>query len=96
MDDLEKFSDTSIPEKEDFYSHLNMEDVTNIDYTHKKRVCKDEIFRRISWLAFSKWHMIVRIENFGNMCLEIYGFDSAKFLSSPGWFWYVVYGRKSY
>ena len=28
MDDCEKFNETSLPEKEDFYSHLNMEDIT--------------------------------------------------------------------
>ena len=51
MDDWEKFNETSLPEKEDFYSHLNMEDITDADYAHAKRVCKDfEIkkFRRIS------------------------------------------------
>ena len=31
----------SLPEKEDFYSHLNMEDTTDADYTHANRVCKD-------------------------------------------------------
>ena len=28
MDDWEKFNKISLPEKEDFYSHLNMEDIT--------------------------------------------------------------------
>ena len=41
MDDCEKFNETSLSEKEDFYSHLNMEDITDVDYTHTKRVCKD-------------------------------------------------------
>ena len=41
MDDCEKFNKTSLPEKEDFYSHLNMEDITDADYAHAKRVCKD-------------------------------------------------------
>ena len=41
MDDWKKVSETSLPEKEDFYSHLNMKDITNADYTHVKRVCKD-------------------------------------------------------
>ena len=41
MDDWEKFNEMSLPEKEDFYSHLNMEDVTDADYVHAKRVCKD-------------------------------------------------------
>ena len=31
MDDLEKCNETLLPEKEDFYSHLNMEDVTDAD-----------------------------------------------------------------
>ena len=41
MDDWEKFNETSLPEKEDFYSHSNMEDITDADYAHAKRVCKD-------------------------------------------------------
>ena len=40
MDDSEKFNSTSLPKKEDFYSHLNMEDITDTDYAHAKRVCK--------------------------------------------------------
>ena len=41
MDDWEKFNETTLPEKEEFYSNLNMEDITDADYTHGKRVCKD-------------------------------------------------------
>ena len=37
MDDWEKFDDT-LPEKEDFYSNLNMEDITVVHYMHAKRV----------------------------------------------------------
>ena len=36
-----KINQISLPEKEDFYSHLNMEDITNADQVHAKRVCKD-------------------------------------------------------
>ena len=36
MDDWEKFDET-----EDFYSLLNMKDITDADYAHSKRVCKD-------------------------------------------------------
>ena len=31
MDDWEKFNETLLPGKENFYSHLNMEDITNAD-----------------------------------------------------------------
>ena len=50
MHDWEKFNETSVLQKEDFYSHLNMEDISDADSTQAKRVCKDfEIkkFRRI-------------------------------------------------
>ena len=30
----------SLPEKEDFQSHLNIEEITDADYTHAKRVCR--------------------------------------------------------
>ena len=39
--DWEKFNETSLPEKEDFYSYLNMEDIIDADYAHAKRVCKN-------------------------------------------------------
>ena len=32
---------TLLPEKKDFYSHLNMEHTTDTHYAHVKRVCKD-------------------------------------------------------
>ena len=41
IDDWEKFHVIPLPEKEDFYSHLNVEDITDADYMHAKRVCKD-------------------------------------------------------
>ena len=41
MDDWEKFNENLLPEKEDFYSHLNMDDITDADCTHAKIVCKD-------------------------------------------------------
>ena len=33
-DDWEKFNEITLLEKEKFYSHLNMEDITDIDYIH--------------------------------------------------------------
>ena len=37
----EKFNETTLPEKEEFWSNLNMEDITDADYMHAKRVCKE-------------------------------------------------------
>ena len=41
MDDWESFNETSLLEKEDLCSHLNIEDIPGADYAHAKRVCKD-------------------------------------------------------
>ena len=41
MDDWEKFNENLLSEKEDFYSRINMEDITDADYAHANRVCKD-------------------------------------------------------
>ena len=41
MDDWEKFNETKLPEKEEFYNNLNMEDITDANYMHTKRVCKE-------------------------------------------------------
>ena len=61
IDDWEKFNQT-LPEKEDFYIYLNMEDITDRDYSHAKRVGKDfeiKFFWRISWVVCSKWYIII-------------------------------------
>ena len=41
MDEWEKFNETLVPEKEEFYSNLNMEDITDPDYMHAKIIWKD-------------------------------------------------------
>ena len=38
---MEKFNETSLPEKQAFCSHLNVEDTTDADYVNVKIVCKD-------------------------------------------------------
>ena len=37
MDSWKRFDETSLPDKEDFYSNLNMEDITDVDYRHVKK-----------------------------------------------------------
>ena len=38
MNSWERFDETSLPDKKAFYSSLNKEDITDIDYRHVKRV----------------------------------------------------------
>ena len=41
MNDWEKHNETSLSKKGNVYSHLDVEEVTDVDYKHVKRVCKD-------------------------------------------------------
>ena len=40
MDEWETFNETSLPKKEEFYSNLNMDNITDTSYMHAKKVCK--------------------------------------------------------
>ena len=89
MDDRERFNETSLPEKEDFHSHLNMEDITDANYAHTKIVCKDFEIKNIGEyhdLQVQSDTLLLAdvFENFRNMCLEIYELDPAKFLPAFG------------
>ena len=41
MDSWERYDETLLPNKKDFYSSLNMEDITDIDCRHATKVWKD-------------------------------------------------------
>ena len=47
-------NETSLPQKEEFYSNLNMEDITDVYYMHAKRACKDFEIKNswISWFVY--------------------------------------------
>ena len=40
FEEISRERERVLPEKEDFYSNLSMEDITDVDQTHTKRVCK--------------------------------------------------------
>ena len=40
MNSWERSDETSLPDKEAFYSCLNIGDITDVDHRHAKRVCK--------------------------------------------------------
>ena len=41
MDSWKRFDETSLPKKEDFYSNLIIEDITDAGYKHAKNVWKN-------------------------------------------------------
>ena len=83
---MEKFNETSLPEKDDFYSLLNMEVITDVDYMHAKRICKDFKIRHLGEYPYLcvKSDALFLVDVFKDlliMRLEIYGLDLAHFPS---------------
>ena len=67
-----------------------MEDITDTDYAHG--VCKDFETKNLGeyhdlYVQSNTLLLADVFENFRNMCLEIYEFDPAKFLSARGFAW---------
>ena len=92
MDDSKKFNEIPLPEKEDFYSHLNMEDITDADYAHAKTVCRDFKIRNLGnyydiYVQSNTLLLADVFENFHNICLTIYELEPAHGLSAPELTW---------
>ena len=85
MDEWEKFNEISLPEKAEFYSNLNMEDITDANYMHSRRVCKDFVMKgqyHELYLENDTLPLADIFENSRNICLKIYHQDPAKFFFS--------------
>ena len=88
MDDWKKFNETSLPIKEHYRSHLNMEDITDSDYPHVKRVLKDFEIENLGdyhdlYVQGDPLLLANVFQNFRNMCLKIYKLDPTHFLIAP-------------
>ena len=92
MDSWERFNETSLPSKKEFYSNLNMEDIHDIGYRHGNNV-----FNKFKLNNLGDYHdLYVQsdtllladvFENFRDMCLKEYELDPAHFVSLPGLAW---------
>ena len=87
MDCWEKFDETTLPPKEDFYSNLNLED-SDEDYAHAQKVWDVFAIKNLG-----EYHDLYDqsdtllledvFENFRNICLGIYEPDPVYFVSAP-------------
>ena len=99
MDSWERFDETSLPDKEAFYSSLNMENITDVDYRHAERVFRNfnnkNLGDYLDLCVQSDTLLLADVfENFRNKCIEIYELDPAHFLSAPGLAWQACLKKK--
>ena len=76
MDDWEKSMKRRYLKKNISFNYLNMEDITDADYPHAKRVCKDFEIKNLGechdlYVQSDILLLAEVFENFGNMCLKI-------------------------
>ena len=92
MDSWERFNETSLPSKEDFYSNLNMENIDDIDYRHGNNVFNifklDNLGGYHDLYVQSDTLLLADVfENFRDMCIKVYEHDPAHFVLLPGLAW---------
>ena len=91
MDSWEKFNETELLPKKDFYSNFNLENISDEDYKHAQKVW--DVFKIKNLGEYHDLHVQSDtllsdiFENFRNMCLNIYELDPVYFLSAPGLPW---------
>ena len=69
-----------------------MEDITDADYAHAKRVCKEFEIKNLGeyhdlFVQSDTLLLVVVFKDFRNTCLKIYELDPAKVFASPGLAW---------
>ena len=92
MDSFEKFDKTELPTKEEFYSILNNEHITDEDYSHAQNV-----WNTFQLQTMGEYHNLYLksdillladvFENFRETCLQYYKLDPCHYFTSPGLSW---------
>ena len=89
---LDKLSETCLPPKEEFYSKLNDENITDEDYQHAVKVwktfgCKTLRDYHDLYLKSDVLLLADVFEKFRSTCLKHYKLDPAHYYTSPGLAW---------
>ena len=91
MDSWERFDEEVLPDKEAFCSSVNIEDITDIDYSHSRRIYKEFDNKNLGDyhdLYVQGDTLLADVfDNFRNKCIDIYELDPAHFLSATGLAW---------
>ena len=92
MDSFDKFNMTELPTKEQFYSILLDEPITNEDYKHAQNVWKSFDLKTMGdyhdlYLKSDVLLLADVFENFRKTCLKYYELDPCHYFSSPGLSW---------
>ena len=92
MDSFKRFNETQLPEKQDFYSILNNEHISDEQYEHAQNV-----WNKFHLKTMGDYHDLYLksdivlladvFENFRKTCLQYYNLDPCHYFTSPGLSW---------
>ena len=92
MDGWDKFNETSMPNKESFYSNLTMKNITETDYIHANNVFKTFKLNNLGdyhdlYVQSNTLLLADVFENFRKARIKTYELDSVHFISLPRLAW---------
>ena len=92
MDSFERFNETQLPKKENFYSSLSGKAITDEEYAHAHKVwetfgCQTMGNYHDVYLNTDVLLLADVFENFRKVCQGKYGLDPAHYYSAPGLSW---------
>ena len=92
MDSFSKFNDTELPQREEFYSLLTNDNISEDDYKHAK-----DVWNTFNLKNMGEYHDLYLktdillltdvFENFRKTCLTYYKLDPLHYITSPGLAW---------
>ena len=92
MDSFEKFNNRELPTKDQFYSILNDEHITDDEYIHAKEVWDTSYIKTMGdyhdlYLVSDVLLLTDVFENFRKTCMQYYKLDRCHYFTSPGLSW---------
>ena len=92
MDSFKKFDQTELPTREQFYSILNNQHITNGEYDHARKVWKTFNIKTMGEYhdLYLKSDMLLLADvfkSFRKTCLQYYKLDRCHYFTSPGLSW---------
>ena len=96
MDSWKRFEETALPPKAQFYSRLNMENISNKDYEHAQQVWNTMTPKgeRATMGDYHDVYLVTDVllladvfETFRDTCMQHYKLDPAHFYTAPGLAW---------
>ena len=92
IDNWNEFDETLLPSKEEFYSNLNMSNISDKEYDHANKVWNTFNIKKLGeyhdlYVQSDTALLSDVFENFRNTCLKEYELEPCYFVSAPGLAW---------